>query len=344
MFNTKNVSFYLTSLAILVGASYIANNLKQRLEPNDEYQLIREYILNDSPLYGANKPKLWIHTEYATNSRQWKSFQSRNSNELNQPYLHITIQSIIKECGDHFHICLIDDDSFAKLVPEWKFDMDQVANPHKKHYRDVGLLSILYYYGGVVAPNSMICYENLKPLYDNCLTNKKACLGEQVNKSLDMMKQNSQPLFIPSIHFMAAPKQNEQVGLLKDYANQLFKSGHFTHEFEFSNRIGHKCLEMKRDQQINVLCGSYTGIKTNKGKPVLLDDLMEESMIDLRKDLYGIIIPRDELLLRTKHQWFAVLSEDEAIHTNACVSKLLFKAVHKHYQTFSVEKQSAMTL
>ena len=190
----------------------------------------------------------------------------------------------------------------------------------------------------------MICYENLKPLYDNCLTNKKACLGEQVNKSLDMMKQNSQPLFIPSIHFMAAPKQNEQVGLLKDYANQLFKSGHFTHEFEFSNRIGHKCLEMKRDQQINVLCGSYTGIKTNKGKPVLLDDLMEESMIDLRKDLYGIIIPRDELLLRTKHQWFAVLSEDEAIHTNACVSKLLFKAAHKHYQTFSVEKQSAITL
>ena len=101
---------------------------------------------------------------------------------------------------------------------------------------------------------------------------------------------------------------------------------------------------MKRDQQINVLCGSYTGIKTNKGKPVLLDDLMEESMIDLRKDLYGIIIPRDELLLRTKHQWFAVLSEDEAIHTNACVSKFLFKAIHKHYQTFSVEKPSAMTL
>ena len=58
MFNTKNVSFYLTSLAILVGASYIANNLKQRLEPNDEYQLIREYILNDSPLYGDKQTKV----------------------------------------------------------------------------------------------------------------------------------------------------------------------------------------------------------------------------------------------------------------------------------------------
>ena len=46
-------------------------------------------------------------------------FHSRNTNNLNQPYLHLTIQSIIDHCSNDFHICLIDDDSFSKLIPEW---------------------------------------------------------------------------------------------------------------------------------------------------------------------------------------------------------------------------------
>ena len=337
MFNRKNISFYLTSLAILIGGGYLAKKLKEKLEPNDEYKLIREYIMNDSPLYGANKPKLWIHTNYARNSRQWESFQSRNSNELNQPYLHITVQSIIRECGDNFHICLIDDESFSKLIPKWDINMEKVTGPHKKHYRDVGLLSILYYYGGLVIPNSMICYENMKPFFDKCISSNKPCFSEEVNNSLDMINDKTKPVFIPSIHFMAAPKQNEQIGILKDYAKQMFNSGHFTDEFEFTNKIGHKCLDMVTSNQANVLCGSYTGIKTNKGKPVIIDDLMEEKLIDYREDLYGIVIPSDEMLLRTKYQWFAILQEEDVINTTPCLSKYLFKSIYNDYCITNVQ-------
>ena len=29
-----------------------------------DYDIIRKYLLNDSPLYGKSRPKLWIHSKY----------------------------------------------------------------------------------------------------------------------------------------------------------------------------------------------------------------------------------------------------------------------------------------
>ena len=95
MFSLKNTKQYLFIGAIILVASLFANKLKQNFESNDEYELIRKYLLNDSPLYGYNRPKLWIHTKYEINSRKWKNFYSRNTTDLNQPYLHLTIKTII---------------------------------------------------------------------------------------------------------------------------------------------------------------------------------------------------------------------------------------------------------
>ena len=54
--------------------------------------------------YGDNKPKLWIHSKYVRNSRVWKSFRSRSSLDLNQPYIHLTIKSIIYHCGNEYSV------------------------------------------------------------------------------------------------------------------------------------------------------------------------------------------------------------------------------------------------
>ena len=86
MFETKNLYHYMFAFGLILVASYFGNKFKQAFEPsNDEYELIRKYLLNDSPLYGFNKPKLWIHSKYELNARKWKSFQSRTSTDLNQP-------------------------------------------------------------------------------------------------------------------------------------------------------------------------------------------------------------------------------------------------------------------
>ena len=152
VFSTKNIHYYLLSVGVIFTASYFANKLKQPFETNDEYEMIRNYVLNDSPLYGYNRPKLWIHSQYQVNSRKWKNFGSRNSTDLNQPYLHLVIQSIINHCGDDFHICLIDDESFSKLIPSWDVDITNMAEPHKQLFRELAMMKVLYHYGGMIVP------------------------------------------------------------------------------------------------------------------------------------------------------------------------------------------------
>ena len=154
---------------VIVVLSYFFGDKMRKWYNNDEkktdYDLIRLYLLNHSPMYGHNKPKLWIHTKYDLNARKWLSFQSRNSHQLNQPYLFMTIQTIVNMCGNDFHICLIDDDTFAKLIPGWDHDMQIMQEPVRSHMRQQGLMTLLYYYGGMVVPDSFLCMRTLLPLY-----------------------------------------------------------------------------------------------------------------------------------------------------------------------------------
>ena len=93
MFETKNLPKYAILLGVILVITSFSKNIKSAFDTNDDYEMIKKYLLNESPLYGYNRPKLWIHSKYEINSRQWKSFQSRNSTNLNQNYLHLTIKT-----------------------------------------------------------------------------------------------------------------------------------------------------------------------------------------------------------------------------------------------------------
>ena len=181
LFSIKNTKYYIFMAVVVLVSGIFASKLKQSFETNDEYELIRKYLLNDSPLHGHNRPKLWIHTKYEINARKWKDFYSRNTTDLNQPYIHLTIKTIIDHCGDDFNICLIDDQTFSKLLPSWDIDISTLAEPIKSHFRELGLAQLIYYYGGMVVPNSFICKKNLKPLYDNGISGNKAFVCENTN-------------------------------------------------------------------------------------------------------------------------------------------------------------------
>jgi hypothetical protein len=80
---------------------------------------------------------------------------------------------------------------------------------------------------------------------------------------------------------------------------------------------------MINEKKINLLGGELIGVKTTGRKPILLEDLMEENFLDLHPNCYGVFIPNDEILSRTKYQWFASLSEHEILNSNIIISKLI---------------------
>lgn len=325
-FTISNKYFYAFIVSIVfLTVVYFSNSIKTNyLETNDEYKLIQTYLLNDSPLYGFDKPKLWIHTKYEINARKWKSFQSRNSTDLNQPFIHLTINTIVNHCSNDFNICLIDDETFEKLLPHWDVDLSQVAEPIRTRIRQLGLLKLVYYYGGMVVPNSFICSKNLRNLYQEGTENNTAFFCENANKTANLLLDKRHKKFLPDTYCFGAKKHNETIKEIIEYSKAENRKPHFTTEPEF---LGDISMRLMREEKINVIDGSLMGVKTIKGDTIDLEELLGDGYLDLVPNHYGIYLPDDEILSRTHYSWFAVLSKDELLKSNITAVKYIISSL-----------------
>ena len=172
---------------------------------DDDYDQIRKYLLTESSLAKSKKPILWIHVPYEYNSRSWSSFGSRSSYDLNQPYLYLTVKSIIKCCDESFTICIVDDSSFARLIPNWTINMDFISEPIKCYIRQMALAKLIYAYGGVTVPISFLCFRDLKSMYERGTQADTMFVCENYDANIT----STSYLFYPNAHFMGAKKENE---------------------------------------------------------------------------------------------------------------------------------------
>jgi len=312
---------YFYSLILLGAASFLYNRYKKQNEEDEDmkqYELVKKYLLNDSSLAKTKKPIIWIHMTYEVNARWWPSFNSRNSDCLNQPYIYLTLKSIIDKCGNNFNICMIDDDTFANILPGWAVDLNMVANPIKSKLRELALAKVLYNYGGFVVPNSFICFENLIDTYNTYTGNNKMFVGELVDRNSTSQQVN----FFPNTKFMGCEKENST---MKDYIAYLetMNSTDYTDESNFLGAYGRWCNEKIVNWEMNLLTADKLGMKDALGKPVTIERLMGNTYIDLPGAVKGLYIPADEILKRSAFQWFARLSAKQALASDTIISKYL---------------------
>ena len=313
---------------------------KEGFKPNntdEEYELIKKYLLNESPLYGKNKPKIWIHSTNEINARNWKSFQDRNSTDLNQPYIDLTIQSIINHCGSDFNILLINDESFSKLIPRWKWD-NNITDPFKSHIRQRGLLQLIYYYGGIIVPNSFICFRNLESLFK-----PTPFVVETINRTLF----NSNKTFSPSIDFIGV--RNKRDSTIRKFIDEYFPTDipsekDMRYDGDTANKRDWEMVGVENDivGKCRDIVSKYVkggdwfmwsaelfGLKTYKDSlPIRIEDLMEEDYLDLSPDIYGILVDSNEILKRPKYNWLAYIKPDSNGILKGC-NNILSKYLNK---------------
>ena len=272
--------------ALLVYRQYKQN--ESALDERENYQYAKEYFIGDDNIH-ARKPYLWIHVQGEMNARNWESFGSRNSTNLNQPYFYVTIKSILDKCKESFNVFLIDDDSFHKLVPNWKINMDALPSPSKEHYRQFGLTSLLYHYGGFTVPASTLCLEDLQGLY-------KASLEEKDAFAVQTTVDAPDPLFMGSV------RHGDVIRKLRDFEGSLLQKDH-TAEADFNRTLKAWC-----EKYAQVVCGGKVGVKKKCGDPVDLADLLGNNRIDFHEGVKAVYFPAEEILRRPKYAWFARMS------------------------------------
>jgi len=314
--------FILFFILIVLGFFYKRfEDKRMREESGDTYEAIQKYLLDDVTLGKSKKPILWIHVPYEYNSRNWLSFGSRSSFDLNQPYLYLTVRSILKQCDDSFTVCIIDDASFKRLIPGWNINMTTISDPILSNMRMMGLMKLLYIYGGLVCPISFVCLKNLHGLYEKGIRGEKMFVCETVDRN----STSTDVDFFPNFSFCGAPKECETVRELCSFIERT-TSHDYTAETKFLGNYDKWCKQRIENGTMNMIEGVEIGTKTIDERPIILDDLMSNHYLDLYQGTYGILIPADEILNRRKYEWFARLSQKQVMESDTIIGNYLLLA------------------
>jgi hypothetical protein len=292
---------------------------KRTTEENSSIYLeIQKYLLDDSSLAKSNKPILWIHIPYEYNSRKWLSFGSRSSYDLNQPYLYLTVKSIITQCEDSFTICFIDDLSFRNLIPGWNVDMTKVSDPILNNLRQLGLMNLIFIYGGFLCPLSFVCIKDLIGLYKKGTRGNKMFLCETIDKNITSTTHD----FYPNLCFSGANKNNNIVKQLIDFMQRTISTD-YTAQSVFLGDFDRWCENKIRKKEINIISGLDIGTKTVDDEQILIEDLISQQYLNIYPQAYGIYIPADNLLNRTYYEWFPRMSQKQVLESNTIIGNYL---------------------
>jgi len=295
---------------------------REREESVDIYENIQQYLLDDDTLGKSKKPILWIHVPYEYNSRRWLSFGSRSSFDLNQPYLYLTVRSIIKYCDESFTICIVDDSSFKKLIPGWNINMTSISDPVLCNMRMLGMAKLLYIYGGLQCPLSFVCIKDLQGLYSKGTRGEKMFVCETIDRNSSSVDYD----FFPNLRFCGAPKECDTVRELCEHIQNTI-SHDYTAESKFTGEFNKWSAQKIQSGQMNMIEGVEIGTKTVAEKQIILDDLMSNSYLDLYQGTYGILIPSEEILNRRKYEWFARLSQQQVLDSDTIIGNYILLSV-----------------
>ena len=330
----KTINLLYTFVVLsLLGIVYNEFKRKYLDDENDHYKIVKKYLLNDTDeflkkLPDSKLPIIWIHSKYEVNARNWVDFYSRNTKDLNQPYKELTLKTIIDKCGSDFNICLINDESFSDLIPNWNIDIHKVADPIKSNIRELAIAKILDTYGGMLLPDSFICLDSLKYIYNTGIQDDKMFVGELLhtnNVNTPECNMETRDNYYPSTKLMGCAKESQT---MKCYINMLetLISQDSTAESVFTGEIQLWLNEKVKRQGINIITSEYLGGRDNNGKLVTLDELMGSTFIEFHDSMLGIYIPDNELLLRSKYSWLSRMSSQQVLESNNVLGKYLVLA------------------
>ena len=330
----KTINLLYTFVVLsLLGIVYNEFKRKYLDDENDHYKIVKKYLLNDTDeflkkLPDSKLPIIWIHSKYEVNARNWVDFYSRNTKDLNQPYKELTLKTIIDKCGSDFNICLINDESFSDLIPNWNIDIHKVADPIKSNIRELAIAKILDTYGGMLLPDSFICLDSLKYIYNTGIQDDKMFVGELLhtnNVNTPECNMETRNNYYPSTKLMGCAKECQT---MKCYINMLetLISQDSTADSIFTGEIQLWLNEKVKMQGINIITSEYLGGRDNNGKIVTLDELMGSSFIEFHDSMLGIYIPDNELLLRSKYSWLSRMSSQQVLESNNVLGKYLVLA------------------
>ena len=116
---------------------------------------------------------------------------------------------------------------------------------------------------------------------------------------------------------------------MKEYIRHLerLNSTDYTAESAFLGEDKKWFLEKNSEHKLKLVEGKMLGARHADGGVMTLEQLLGNSYVDVDSNAVGIYIPENEILRRSKYQWFARLSTGQALTSDTILGKYLVLAV-----------------
>jgi len=127
----------------------------------------------------------------------------------------------------------------------------------------------------------------------------------------------------PTVQFMGAKRRSDTLKhIIQDLEYEY--SSNFTNENTFNNNVNELLDEYATKEYIYVFPPQRNGVVSNENKLITLDDLLSTSNSPYSVEhTDGILIQSQEILQRTKYNWFAYLSSIDVLSSNTVLSRYL---------------------
>ena len=163
----------------------------------------------------------------------------------------------------------------------------------------------------------MMMMRDLLPYHNEYLGKKGCYVGEFVSRNNTSEKKR----LFPSHKFIGCEKGNKT---MKDLCNYLEVSLSTDNSAaaDFEGNLDRNLFKKVNSGVMSVIPGNLLGTKTRDGYVILLDDLLKESHIKFDSDMFGIYLPKDEILKRRNYEWFVRSNKVQILSGNAILSKM----------------------
>ena len=159
-----------------------------------------------------------------------------------------------------------------------------------------------------MCPISFLCIKSLHGMYTRGTRDGKMFVCETTNRNITSTSYD----YYSNTMFCGAHKGNQSVEQLIDFMQRTIAADN-TAENKF---LGNFDRWANKRGEITKIDGRDIGTKTINDNPIIVDDLMSNNSIDFYKQMYGILIPADELMKRHKFEWFTRSSAKQVLESN----------------------------
>jgi hypothetical protein len=284
-------------LFLFLNYNYYKQKKRELLEKQkSEEQNLEDFFYHSDILKNSKRRKIWIHIPLERNSRQWSSFGSRSSTQVNLSIMNLCIKSILDWCAQTYDIILFTDQDISEILKS-KLDLSTFSGDVLEKQRELYILEILYEYGGILLPPTLYLRNNFKTqdVVDRWF------VTDQFNT-----QHVSSSTHMPSAVITGAPAKDAHLREYIDYLAKDNKEEYTTNYF--------------KTHSIFVLDGSLFGMKNKHNEPITLDDLMSNKKLKLPEMNVGLYMPYRELLDRNLYKWYCKMSEAQVLETHCAFS------------------------